>query len=253
MAQASPAAVAEHDKTAWMDLFAESAIVNDPVGSRPHSDAAAIGRFYNAFIAANDIRFRVDRDIVCDDTVVRDVVIEIGMASGLQVAVPAHVRYVIVAEADGLRIGGLYAHWELMPMVLGTLKSGLKGLVTYARLSARMIACQGIGGVLGFMRGFAGVGRAGKRCAGTLLDALARGDTAAAEALMIKGAAIELPAGSPVTTADAVARLRGARISKLIAAGRTVTATVTLDDDRGVALLDFDANRRIARARIYIE
>ncbi len=32
----SPAAVALHDKAAWLSLFARYNIVEDPVGSRPH-------------------------------------------------------------------------------------------------------------------------------------------------------------------------------------------------------------------------
>lgn len=161
--QGSPEAVASHDKDAWLGLFADDSLVNDPVGSTPHTDSGQRGRFYDAFIAPNDIRFDVDHDIVCGDTVARDVIIRIGMDSGLQVSVPAHLRYELVEQSDGLRIAGLFAHWELIPMVLGTLGSGIKGWTTYARLTVRMIARQGFGGVLGFMKGFLGVGRGGKR------------------------------------------------------------------------------------------
>lgn len=252
-AKGSPAAVAEHDKDAWLALFADTSLVNDPVGSKPHTDARARERFYDAFIAPNDIRFDVEHDIVCDNTVARDVVIRIGMASGLDVSVPAHLRYELVAQSDGLRISGLFAHWELMPMVLRTLKTGLKGWTTYARLTVRMIACQGIGGVLGFMRGFAGVGRAGKQRAQSFLDALAHGDTDAADALLGPGAAIEIPSGSVVAADEAAVRLRGARFSKLIVAGRTVTATVELASGYGIVLLDFGNNKRISRVHLYIE
>lgn len=252
-AKESPDAVARHDKAAWLALFAESSLVNDPVGSKPHTDADARGRFYDAFIAPNDIRFDVDHDVVCDNTVARDVVIRIGMASGLEVSVPAHLRYELVEESDGLRISGLLAHWELMPMVLRTLGSGLKGWTTYARLTVRMIARQGLGGVVGFMRGFSGVGRAGKQCARTFLDALANGDTQAADALLGAGAAIEVPSGTVVTAAEASQHLRGGRFSKLIVSGRTVTATAELDRGRGVALLEFGDKRQINRARLYIE
>lgn len=249
----SPAAVAAHDKAAWLGLFANSCLVNDPVGSKPHVDADAISRFYDTFIAPNDIRFDVDHDIVCGQTVARDAVIRITMGSGLQVSVPAHLRYELVEQDGDLRIRGLFAHWELMPMVTGTLRQGLRGWLTYARLSVLMIACQGVGGVLGFMRGFRGVGRAGKRRAQVLFDALAQGDADAVHAVVVADAGIEAPAGSSVTVAAVCERLRGAQCSNLMVAGFSVTARLLLDGKPGIALVEFDHKRRITRARFYIE
>ena len=72
----SPAAVAAHDKAAWLGLFARYSLVEDPVGSRPcvsrPSDSTHNGplaRFYDTFIAANDIRFVVERDMIGGDVV----------------------------------------------------------------------------------------------------------------------------------------------------------------------------------------
>jgi hypothetical protein len=36
----SPAAVAAHDKAAWLSIFAELSVVEDPVGSKPHINGA---------------------------------------------------------------------------------------------------------------------------------------------------------------------------------------------------------------------
>lgn len=249
----SPDAVAAHDKEAWLGLFADTALVNDPVGSRPHGDAGAISRFYDAFIAPNDIRFDVAHDIVCHDTVARDVVIRIEMASGLEVSVPAYLRYELMEQQGGLRINGLFAHWELMPMVVDTLGSGVRGWTTYASLTKHMIACQGVGGVLGFSRGFLGAGRAGKRNAQAFLEALARRDTGTAGARMAPGATFEVPKCRVVTILDAAERMANAHFSKLIVSGNTVTATISLGDQLGIVLLELDNNRRIARARLYIE
>lgn len=250
---ASPAAVAAHDKAAWTGLFARDALVNDPVGSRPHRGAAAISRFYDTFIAPNDIRFEVDHDVVCGMTVVRDVVIKTRMGNGETVDVPTHIRYGLVEEEGGLRICSLRAYWELMPMVWGALTSGFAGLVLYTRLSVRMLACQGLGGMLGFMRGFAGIGRRGKRRAEALLTALARGDAAAAGGVLAPEATLEYPAGTPCTAADLGSRMQGLTWTKLMAAGHCVSATVYLGEARGVALMEFDARRRIDRVRLYIE
>lgn len=248
--RASPDAVAVHDKAAWVGLFAADGEVNDPVGSRPHVGRAAIERFYETFIAPNDIRFEVDQDLVCGATVVRDVVIETRMATGLRVAVPAHIRYELVETGGGPRIRRLCAHWELLPMVGQTLRGGLRGMRTQLLLGARMLACQGPGGVLGFMRAFRGVGRRGKRRAESLLAAAARGDAAAVAAGPAAGAVIELPAGTPARPAD-LAGLRGLTWHKTIAAGRTVTATVAHEGVRGVVLLEFGRRRRIERVVFY--
>ncbi len=86
----SPAAVAAGDRAAWVSIFAHFNIVEDPVGSRPHHSGifdakagkrcqAPLERFFDTFIAPNDIRFHVDRDIVCENHVVRDLTIEISM------------------------------------------------------------------------------------------------------------------------------------------------------------------------------
>src|SRR5690606_33906741 len=85
--QASPRAVAAHDKDTWVSLFAPGAAVNDPVGSTPHVGPAAISRFYDTFIAPNTIAFHVDRDLVAGRTVVRDLSIETTMSTGATVLV----------------------------------------------------------------------------------------------------------------------------------------------------------------------
>ena len=68
---ASPAAVAAHDKSQWLGLFSRQGIVEDPVGSAAHVRKAGLQAvdpldpFYETFIAPNDIRFEVERDLVC--------------------------------------------------------------------------------------------------------------------------------------------------------------------------------------------
>lgn len=250
--KASPAAVADHDKTAWLSLFSAVGLVNDPVGSRPHRGEAALGRFYETFIAPNEIHFEIHNDWVCGMTVVRDVTIHIRMPTGQAVSVPAHIRYEMTEEQGAPRIAGLFAHWELMPMVTGTLSSGFKGVVSYARLSVRMLACQGLGGMLGFVRGFTGVGRRGKRQAEKLLAALSQGDVETAGAVLSANARVEAPAGTTRTPAEAGEWLQGLNWSKLIAAGPTVTASVEVRHTTGAVLLSF-LGRRIERVVFYIE
>jgi len=92
LVKASPEAVAQHDKTAWLNLFTTDALVNDPVGSKPHVGHAQIGRFYDSFIAPNKITFAPEHDTVCGDTVVRDLTIVTILLTGLTVPVATHIR-----------------------------------------------------------------------------------------------------------------------------------------------------------------
>lgn len=250
--QASPVAVAAHDRAAWVGLFADDGQVNDPVGSHPHEGRAAIERFYDTFIAPNTIAFHVERDIVCGMSVMRDLTIETTMSTGASIRVPMHLRYDLVDESGALKIRRLYAHWELTPMVVQMLGSGAKGVGAALRLGPQMLRHQGLVGMFGFMRGFAGVGSAGKRRAEAFLGALGHGDVAAAQAGLATGATLEWPFGNAVTVEHFAAKARGLRASKLLAAGRSVTATLALADGTcGVALIQF-ADRHISKVQIFI-
>lgn len=251
--KASPAAVAAHDKRAWLELFARDAEVNDPIGSRPHAGPQAIERFYETFIAPNNIRFEVDQDVVSGHSVVRDVSIVTVMPTGLTVSVPTHIRYELTESPQGPRIQRLYAHWELAPMVWQTLRTGLLGLRTYTKLSWRMIRCQGLGGVFGFMRGFAGVGRDGKRKAESLLQAISQARAPEGRELFASDAVLELPAGSPLGLSELAERGQGLNWNKVIAAGRHVSATISLNGRQGVLFLEFDRRKRIHRAVFYLD
>ncbi len=250
--QASPIAVAAHDKAAWLSLFAADALVNDPVGSRPHVGAEAISRFYDTFIAPNDIRFEVAHDLVCGNSVVRDLIIETRMSTGLRVRVPTHIRYELVAESGALRIRRLYAHWELLPMVGQTLAMGLNGWWTYAKLSVQMIGQQGVGGVLGFMRAFGGVGARGKAVAEQLLTALRDNDLSAVSALTTN-VTIQSGDGTSLSVEELSQGLRAVRWEKLMAAGQCVTGTIFTQGGRGVILMEFAAPARtLGRVRLYL-
>lgn len=247
----SPAAVAVHDKATWLSLFSREGLVNDPVGSRPHKTDGEIDRFYETFIAPNQIHFDVEHDTVCGNTVIRDLIIQTTMSTGLKVDVPTHIRYELVEEGGQLKVHRLYAHWELAPMVLQTLKAGMPGLVTYSKLSVHMIRCQGLGGVFGFMKGFGGVGMQGKQRAEAVLSALAQGQPARLDNELADEASFDLCGYSSMDPHDFAEELQGLSWKKLIAAGRTVTATVMQGDRRGLALFMFNNKRQISRVRFY--
>ncbi|MCM6773489.1 ketosteroid isomerase family protein [Nocardia sp. CDC159] len=247
----SPRAVAAHDRTGWVGLFTRDGRIEDPVGSRPHVGTAAIERFYDTFIAPNSIVFDVEHDVVCGMSVFRDLAIEITMA-GVALRVPMHLRYDLVRSAETLEIAELRAHWELPVMVGQLLASGLPGLRAAATLGPRLVGNQGIGGTVGFARGFVRVSAAGKRLATDVLAAAGRGSVGAVRNGLSPGAVVEWPVGNAITPEEFVARAAGVRIGKPISAGRFVTATVESTAGRGVAELEVaSGGRRVAMVRIF--
>jgi hypothetical protein len=251
--QQSPALVAVHDRERWCGLYARDGEVNDPVGSRPHRGRAAIERFYDTFIAPNTIVFRVEQDVVCGMSVMRDLTIRTTMSTGVTLDVPMHLRYDLVEEDGALKIRRLFAHWELPYMIGLLLKQGLKGIWTSIKLGPQLILNQGIGGMLGFLRGFLGHGRAGKQAAAAFLAAAQRGDAEAAGALLDHRCELELPAHTPIGLPELVQQLRGLQWRKMIAAGDCVTVSVQAGGRRGVARLRFDYGpQRISGVQVFL-
>lgn len=250
--EASPAAVGTHDKDAWVALFAPDGSVEDPVGSRPHIGRAAIERFWDTFIGPNGIAFDVAHDVVCGNTVFRDLTIATTMSTGVTLHVPMHLRYDL-AEVDGaLKIRVLRAHWELAGMIGQLLRSGGQGLLAGAKLGPQLIGNQGIGGALGFMSGLRGVGAAGRQASGRVLDALGQGDSDAARAAFVPVPRLEWGTDGAMSLEDFTTRVKGLRWSKPIAAGHTVTVTVETRQGRGIAELDFTGGGRVQNLRIFV-
>ena len=200
----SPAAVAAHDKSRWVALFAPGAVVEDPVGSRPHHNDAAdavngpIGRFYETFIAANTIRFHVQHDIVCAGNVLRDLDIEIHMSPRVVVRVPMHLRYQL-REVDGaLRIAHLAAHWELAPMLRQQMQFGLASMVAGTKAFWRMLRYLGLSGIAGFAEARKTVGEHGKAVVSDAVYAINSGDSEALGRLSMSGATLQWLAADAV-------------------------------------------------------
>ncbi|KAA0023486.1 nuclear transport factor 2 family protein [Antrihabitans cavernicola] len=251
--QRSPDAVKIHDRDGWVALYSSDAEVNDPVGSEPHTGRLAIGRFYDTFIGPNTITFRVDHDVVCGMSVVRDLTVVTKMSTGAVLEVPMHLRYDVVEEGGALAIHRLYAHWELPSMVGQLAKSGRKGVLASSRLAPQLLGNQGARGAVGFMKGFRRVGQTAKNSCVAFVDAARRGDVAGARALLMPGAVVELPFGTAKSIEEVGAALRDARVHKLIAAGHVVSASIDLGSRHGVALFAFgDRGNKIERVQIFL-
>ena len=221
----SPAAVAVHDKQAWLGLFSERHVVEDPVGGRPvlgglydrRSGArggAPLDRFWDTFIAPNDIRFHIEHDdIVSGLDVIRDVTIETRLGGGVVAKAPMHLLYETTLDDGAPRIRRIAAHWEVAPMFAQVAGVDRAKLGVAAAMGTRMLRLQGLGGSLAFGLAVRSVGERGKRSVRRLVADAQRGDRRATALLGER----------PVRD-----------ITKIIAAGDTVTATCTVDGAHAV-------------------
>jgi hypothetical protein len=148
----SPACVAAQDRAGWLALFSSNGSVEDPVGSVVNRGAGELGRFWDTFIAGNEIRFEVLADRFFDSTLARDVIIHTRLSTGMNIEVPAYVLYEVVLEQGSPRIRGLRACWDLRQRSLRALAAGPSGLWTLAVMSARMLRVQPLRWVLKYSR-----------------------------------------------------------------------------------------------------
>ncbi|MDZ7883087.1 MAG: nuclear transport factor 2 family protein [Mycobacterium sp.] len=109
------AAVAR-DKQAWLDLFAENAVVEDPIGpshfdpeGKGHRGKEAIAKFFDMAIAPSRLEFHFDKTYVCGDEEANTGHIVI-VSSGYRVIAEGVFTYRV--DADG-KIAALRAYWEL--------------------------------------------------------------------------------------------------------------------------------------------
>ncbi len=243
LAHASPAAVAAHDRDAWLGLFARHHVVEDPVGGRPvvgglydtrsrRRGGNSLGRFYDTFIAPNDIRFHIERDDIVDGlTVVRDVTIETRLGGGVVARAPMHLLYETTLDDGEPRIRRIAAHWEVAPMFAQVAGLDPAKLKVGMSMAARMLRNQGLGGSIAFGAAVRSVGERGKQAVAQLVAAAAAGDPAARRLL----------GGRDVTD-----------LTKVIAAGDAVTASCTADGAPALLCCYLDRKTyEVVRAVVY--
>ncbi len=116
----SRAAVHARDRDGWLDLFAEAAVVQDPIGPSPfdpegngHRGRAEIAKFYDEVIAPSQaVDFEINESYLSGDgSEVADVgIIRTTIAGGTHQAV---VHVVMTYRTDGAgKIASLRAYWE---------------------------------------------------------------------------------------------------------------------------------------------
>ncbi|MGX9791719.1 nuclear transport factor 2 family protein [Mycobacterium sp. MMS18-G62] len=253
-AERSAQASGAHDRDGWIGLFTPNARVEDPVGSVPHKGTAAITRFYDTFIGPRDITFHRDVDIVVGPTVIRDLELEVRMASTLTLRIPIYIRYDIQDDDSELKIARLYAFWELPAMVGQFLRGGVRAVPAGAQLSKGLLTNQGLTGAVGFLAGFRGIGSTGKRRFTEFLGDARAGNEVALWRRLGKGARITAGDDAPMSAADLLEHLAGARWHKVIAAGPHLVVGVDREEHRDVLLADATANPfAINRIRYFSE
>ena len=253
-AQRSPAAAGARDKKAWVGLFTSNGRVEDPVGSTPHQGVAAIGAFYDTFIGPRDIRYHPDVDLVVGSTVIRDGELEVTMASTLTLRVPVYIRYDLTDEGGALKIAALSAFWELPAMVGQFLRGGVRAMPAGLQLSMLLLRNQGLVGALGFVGGFRGIGSGAKGVVARFLDSACAGDEVGMRRRLAGKVHISSGDAVPLSAADLLKHLSGARWRKLIGSGHAVVAATERAGQRSVIFAEVGSEPvAITRIRVFSE
>ncbi|MCW2750107.1 MAG: hypothetical protein JWR83_1217 [Aeromicrobium sp.] len=165
LVRSSPTYVAAHDKTGWIGIFGGHYVIEDPVGSRPvrSQDAGALERFWDTFIAPNEIEFQVAQDWVDGFDVVRDVTIVTTLRPDVVVRTPAHLIYQTEYEDGTLSVRRMAAHWEPLPVYLQLMRPKWAHMAAALSQFAHMFRTLGIVPSLQFVGAARHLGRRRKR------------------------------------------------------------------------------------------
>jgi ketosteroid isomerase-like protein len=117
LSQASAAKVKAKDREGWIGLFADDAVVADPVGpshwdpeGKGHLGKEAIARFYDMAIAPNeDVTFEIHDSYLCGDELANVVTLHIVGPDKRRMQVPCVITY---RKAADDRLAALRAFWE---------------------------------------------------------------------------------------------------------------------------------------------
>ena len=114
---ASMTAIEAGDKDAWLALFADDAVVEDPIGESPmdpsgqgHRGKAAIEAFYDNVIGPNQVSFVIERSHAAGNEVANVGTITTRMADGTVVHTDGVFTYRV--DDDG-KVVALRAYWDM--------------------------------------------------------------------------------------------------------------------------------------------
>ena len=252
------AALQAHDRQAWIDAFAQGAIVEDPVGSM----ALAPEDFYDTFLATSQVQYVSHLDIGAGMAVARDITVTMMLKTGLEMTVDAHGLYEMTVENGQYKICHLSACWEMAGMVKQFSSAGIKGLLTTLWFCGNMIKKQGLRGLLVYMKGAAtGISGKGYAAVDAFAGAVGSDDGDSLAALFdSQEPCIEFPAGGQMLKPrDFLASLApgsGMTVSELTSAGWFTTCLFALgttgSSAQGIAFFEFNpATAKIKAVRLY--
>lgn len=117
MSQKSVALVEASDREGWMALFAPDGVVEDPVGPSMFDEAGtghhgreAIGAFFDAAIAGNQVRFKIHASHPAGDEVANVVTITTTLPDGSLAIIDAVTVYRVAP--DGEHLDSMRAFWS---------------------------------------------------------------------------------------------------------------------------------------------
>jgi hypothetical protein len=170
--------------------------------------------------------------------VIRDLELEVAMGSAVTMTIPAFLRYDLRQVEGDWKIAMLRAYWELPAMVLQFLGNGVSALPAGVQLTRGLIRNQRLRGTAGFGAGFRRAGSRQKALVHTFVNAVGQGDRFAALQSLSSGATIAFDDDGAADVDELIGRCSGAAVTKLIAAGTTVAASVASGQRRGVLFAD---------------
>ena len=264
-ARMSPEIANRHDQAAWLALYTEDAVVEDPFGTPPcrrgtrtRGGQDDLERFYATFIAPASIRIEERLDVVVGNTVIRDVVLHVRLAGGGQASIPAFLEYELDASSSTLRVRRMRAYWDARRNGRAMMAQGVRGKLTSLLSMVRLLRHFGRHGTRRYLEGTKrGVRRDGPAIVRALVGALVAGDRAAVDAITTKDATLVLPGRASRPLAEAAGTLK-LEIDAPICSGfmcvsrcRTRVAT---GDMEGIAFVEVDASsKRVASLRLFWE
>lgn len=268
LVHSSPQFVAKHDKEGWLGIFADGAVVEDPVGSvsvtkgaKVRKDKDELGRFWDTFIAPNEIIFDAHLDVLVDKAVARDVTIRTKLPSGFKIAVGAHLLYEVDSVDGVLRVQRMRAFWQMGSTSRQGMKGGFKGMGALMGFFWRILKINGLGWVWRYCRAlYRGIRGRGRKALRSFAEAASSGDLERLRSLFHEpdSACIDHN-GKSMRPEELIRTWAGGvelGVAKIRATGFFTTATVALERgetrNSGILILDFSRkSRRIAQARLF--
>jgi hypothetical protein len=268
LVHSSPQLVGQHDKEGWLGIFADDAVVEDPVGSVPVRKGAGVrkgndelGRFWDTFIAPNRIIFEPHLDVVVDQAVARDVTIHTTLPSGFQIAVGAHLLYEL-GSVDGVaRVRSMRAFWEMSSTSRQGMKGGFKGMGALMGFFWRILKINGFAWVWRYCRAlYRGIRGQGRKAVRRFSEAASGGDLERLRRLFHEPDAACVDHNRKLMRPDEFIRTWDGGVelgvAKIRATGWSATATVALARGEarsaGILFLEFSpVSRRIAAVRLF--